>query len=663
MMIPQTPPRILRKKLLSLLMIGLLGVSQISFVHTAQAALVFDEFQTKELNSEVYNPTFPPKKSSPITSTSIAHDAFDGVTLKNAVPTTFFKDEIYLIEGQLTGNNKNATRVFAFLNYIDTNNQERFINVDTPVVNENFSIPLRLKQTGNFNLGIIIGNSGKSKIKEIHVADIASGAENKARNTNARNRMSLSYNADLDITSFKWKRSAGDLNRITFQQGAESVSYITRQSISLLPLHFNDFRNFKPGESRVTVATRSITNPHIGHWFNLATQKIRINYHGYRDIETSGITLTEKVPSVKNNTSPILIKGITKKTIDGEAYITLPNGLTERVLIKSPNLQTQDNANPIIPANSTIEFSYIPRASGRYIIEINQTTGAAIINAPVYVNTGAPLIPDYQDLLEEFTPSARTINLEKDREHMLAMINVVRTGLGLTKVTLNNDLNLIAQQHTDDMIKRNFFGHVNPSGESPEDRRKKANFPTEVGENLANSVTLTSAMHGLLRSPIHRANILSSGWTQVGIGLGKEQDGSLKVTQEFTTDALTTDKLGALKHTIFSSLNLERQQGQIEALTEDIKLSEIATSWSQKLASTNEFGFKTADGSSLLNTVKASNFQKSVQMFVFSTNTAKDIASRILEPSDAKNTQWLKLGLGLAVTKLGELKITLLLSK
>ena len=648
------------------MLIGVLSVGPFS-VTNAQSN--FDEFQAKELNSEIYNPILSPKKSTPLSSTAtIAKDAFDGVILDNPIPATFFKNETYLIQGQLTSTNTSATHLFAFLNYVDTNNKEQFINFDTPITNKRFSIPLRLTRTGNFNLGIIIGNNGKSKIKEIYVSDITPGATNKARNTTSRNRISLIYNTDLDTTSIKWKRSASDLNRITFKQGAETATYITRQTPTSLPLHFNDFKNFKSGEITVTIATRGMENPENNTWFNIATQKLRITYHGYRNINISAITLSEskpgeKAPSIQNDFSPIVIKGTTQSNIDGEAYITLPSGTTERVMLKSPNTQTQDNANPSIPPNSQVELLYTPKTSGRYIIEINQTTGAAIVNIPVYVATGTPLIPDYQDLLEEFTPSTHAIDLTKDRQQMVSMINAVRGGLGLNTVTLNSDLNLIAQKHSDDMVARNFFGHVNPDGESPEDRRKKANFPTEVGENLADSQTITSAMQGLLRSPIHRANILSRGWTQVGIGITEDSDGSIKVTQEFTTDVLTEDKLGVLKNGIIQSFNNERQQAQVPTLTEEAKLNDLAIQWSQKLAANNEFGFKTADGSSLSEMVTAASLHKSVQMFVFSTNTAKDIASRILEPSDAKNPQWLRLGLGLAVTKLGELKITLLLSK
>ena len=35
---------------------------------------------------------------------------------------------------------------------------------------------------------------------------------------------------------------------------------------------------------------------------------------------------------------------------------------------------------------------------GIHIIEINYMSGAAIINRPIYVGEGFPLLPDYKDL-------------------------------------------------------------------------------------------------------------------------------------------------------------------------------------------------------------------------------------------------------------------------
>lgn len=52
-------------------------------------------------------------------------------------------------------------------------------------------------------------------------------------------------------------------------------------------------------------------------------------------------------------------------------------------------------------------------------------------------------------------------------------------------------LNNIAQAHSNDMITRNFFGHVNPDGDGPQQRATKAGITYGVGENVAMNLDLT----------------------------------------------------------------------------------------------------------------------------------------------------------------------------
>lgn len=657
-MISKKPHHIFRKWLTALLTVGLIVTAQPAVID-AQAA--FDEHQAAELSNESLAPILPPKKSAPLAGASIPENTYDGVVFDAPLPTTFYKNETYILTGRVTSNPNNEDHLFAFINYIDINNKETFLNFPAPIINHTFSIPLRFKETGNVDLGIIIGSNGKSKIKELRVIDGPGEIKNKPRPGIGRKRAALRYKADIDTTAIEWRRAAGSMYRFTFLQGNKSVTYISRQPITSLPLRYSDFRGFKPGEVVIVTSTRPISDTAV--WRNSATQKVRITYHGFRDIDTSSIVTQGTIPSVMTSLNTITIQGQARAEIDGEAYITLPDGSVKKIALQSPQLKNSKDNGPSIPKGGAVTFTYTPKTSGRYIVEINQTTGAAVINTPIYVATGSPLIPDYQDLYAEYMPTEHTVNLNADRKKMLEMINTIRTGMGLSNITLNPELSSIAQKHSDDMVQRNFFGHVNPSGETPEDRRKKAGFPTEVGENLANSQTLLSAMLGLLRSPIHRSNILGPEWTQVGIGIAKEPDGNLKITQEFAADVLTKEKSSSLANTLIASFNSERTQTAAAPLLPDTTLTNLANTWSNKLAADDEFGLTTKDGASLQEIVKAANIKKSVQMFIFSSNTIRDVMSRIYTASTADKSDWKNIGLGIGVTSFGEIKITILLSK
>jgi uncharacterized protein YkwD len=50
---------------------------------------------------------------------------------------------------------------------------------------------------------------------------------------------------------------------------------------------------------------------------------------------------------------------------------------------------------------------------------------------------------------------------------MFSAINRIRLENHLQLLSRNPDLTRVANRHTRDMIKRNFFDHVNPDGDGP----------------------------------------------------------------------------------------------------------------------------------------------------------------------------------------------------
>lgn len=54
-----------------------------------------------------------------------------------------------------------------------------------------------------------------------------------------------------------------------------------------------------------------------------------------------------------------------------------------------------------------------------------------------------------------------------------------------------------------------------------------------VGENIAHYATLEKAQAGFMSSSSHRANMLGSQWTRVGVGVCVDDNGFVYVTQLF----------------------------------------------------------------------------------------------------------------------------------
>lgn len=117
----------------------------------------------------------------------------------------------------------------------------------------------------------------------------------------------------------------------------------------------------------------------------------------------------------------------------------------------------------------------------------------------------------------------QTNNLTTDEvseRKMITMVNQERVSRGLSSLDLDTNLRDVGRNHCIDMFQRGYFSHYTPEGLSPFDRMAQFNISfTYAGENLAFSPSVELAMQGLMQSPGHRANILSSNFGKIGIGV------------------------------------------------------------------------------------------------------------------------------------------------
>jgi uncharacterized protein YkwD len=125
--------------------------------------------------------------------------------------------------------------------------------------------------------------------------------------------------------------------------------------------------------------------------------------------------------------------------------------------------------------------------------------------------------------------------------YMLTLVNKHRAAAGLGALGANGQLAEIARGHAEDMAKRGFFAHVNPDGRDPQDRARNGGWNGGVMENIAFTsnrgdglATTEVADETLMNSPPHKANILHSGVSQVGIGIAYDATGGIRVTQLFS---------------------------------------------------------------------------------------------------------------------------------
>lgn len=118
---------------------------------------------------------------------------------------------------------------------------------------------------------------------------------------------------------------------------------------------------------------------------------------------------------------------------------------------------------------------------------------------------------------------------------MLTLMNIERQKQNLPILVRSERLEFVARNHAKDMFERGYFSHYNPEGLSPFDRMDKEGVKyTSAGENLALAPSVVLAHQGLMNSPGHRKNILSTDFYQVGIGAVNGGIYGTLFVQEFT---------------------------------------------------------------------------------------------------------------------------------
>jgi uncharacterized protein YkwD len=143
----------------------------------------------------------------------------------------------------------------------------------------------------------------------------------------------------------------------------------------------------------------------------------------------------------------------------------------------------------------------------------------------------------------EITPEAA--NLETVRAAILCLVNHVRAQHGETPLATNPELERAAQEHSQELVDRDYFAHVSPSGETPVDRIRNTgyipgpSFGYVIGENLAWGTLSLSTPQAIVSawvaSPGHLANILEGQYQDTGIGVVPEVPPSLGNDQQGAT--------------------------------------------------------------------------------------------------------------------------------
>jgi uncharacterized protein YkwD len=131
-------------------------------------------------------------------------------------------------------------------------------------------------------------------------------------------------------------------------------------------------------------------------------------------------------------------------------------------------------------------------------------------------------------------------NLERE---IYRLTNEVRRRHGAPPLTWESSLQNVARAHSADMLRRNYFSHVTPEGQSPHVRIGKAYpYPLSMtGENIWSGTghdpgdtagLARQIVNNWMSSVGHRENLLNPKFTDIGVGVAA-RGRDVRATQVF----------------------------------------------------------------------------------------------------------------------------------
>ena len=165
---------------------------------------------------------------------------------------------------------------------------------------------------------------------------------------------------------------------------------------------------------------------------------------------------------------------------------------------------------------SAAEAHTVVRGDTMWKIAVKYEVGLSeIINANPHINNPALIYPGQIINI----PSLESEVLAYEKE-VVRLVNIERTKNGLAPLTQDWELCRIARYKSQDMRDRNYFSHTSPTYGSPFQMMNSFGISYRTAcENIAKGYkTPAAVVDGWMNSSGHRANILNSSFTHIGVG-------------------------------------------------------------------------------------------------------------------------------------------------
>ena len=114
-------------------------------------------------------------------------------------------------------------------------------------------------------------------------------------------------------------------------------------------------------------------------------------------------------------------------------------------------------------------------------------------------------------------PAAENATIE---QQVVDLVNKERVANGLKPLSVDWEVARVAEHKSQDMLNKNYFSHTSPTYGSPFDMLKNYGIKyRSAGENIAKGQrSAGEVVNAWMNSSGHRANILNSSYTHIGVG-------------------------------------------------------------------------------------------------------------------------------------------------
>jgi uncharacterized protein YkwD len=212
--------------------------------------------------------------------------------------------------------------------------------------------------------------------------------------------------------------------------------------------------------------------------------------------------------------TPIVITAANTAT-DTASPTTTPS------LTITPTLVTPSPTNTSIPATKT---------------RVKKTATRPPVATSTYVQADSPAT---DPTLPTDVPSVCPVFNASYEARVIDLINAERTNVGLPALSTQDQLGSAAQLHSVDMACNNYFSHTGLDGLNSGERAQRQGYGSSyVGENIAAGYSSPeSVVQGWMNSPGHKANILGTTYTEIGVGyaFGEDSDYGAYWTADFAS--------------------------------------------------------------------------------------------------------------------------------